>query len=137
MPFNQAAGRKEKQRREGNYRLPALRLCGGVTGPSFCRRGHLPCCCDNRSLHIAEMLSAAGFNPDANGRKWAPTATKLITYFSSASIISFYSPLNPPSNTTSSFSFFSWLFLHSTLSYLRWTLDSFKGKCREDLSYYS
>ena len=105
------AGRKQCQ--EGNYRLPAFRLCKGVTGPSFCRRGHLPCCCDNRSLYIAEMLSAAGFSPDANGRKWAPTATKLITSFSSA--------LLP-------FSFFLFLFIlypppHThTHTHFRWTV---------------
>lgn len=36
------------------------------------------------------MLSAAGFSPDANGRKWAPTATKLITSFSSALLSPFF-----------------------------------------------
>lgn len=41
------------------------------------------------------MLSAAGFSPDANGRKWAPTATKLITSFSSA-LLSLFSFLLSP-----------------------------------------
>lgn len=81
-----------------NYRLPALRLCGGVTGPSFRRRGHLPCCCDNRSLHMGEKLSAAGFSTDANGHKWAQITTKLIASLSLAFFfsLSFSLSSNPP-----------------------------------------
>lgn len=93
--------------------MPALHLCGGVTGPSFRRRGHLLCCCDNRSLYIVEMLSAAGFSPDANGHKWAPTATKLITSFSSARLpFLFFLLRTPPPAHSSSPGF---LFLSSCL----------------------